>query len=180
MASQEGSSTNKAPFFTGANYAFWKIRMKAYIMSLGLEAWDAVEIGYVTKSTDTEKEAKESFVANAKAMNAILNGLCEAEFIKIMHSKTAKDMWDTLENIHEGNKKVKTAKLQVYRAQFKNLKMNDDEDVGSFFLKVAEIVNSMKDLGETIPEGIIVQNILRSLPSRFNLKVPTIEETADW
>ena len=55
MGSQEGSSTNKAPFFTGANYAFWKIRMKAYIMSLGLEAWDVVEIGYVTKSTDIEK-----------------------------------------------------------------------------------------------------------------------------
>ena len=90
--------------------------MKAYIMSLGLEVWDAVEFGYSTKPTDSEKEAKQNFVANAKAMNAILSGLCEVDFIKIMHSKTAKDMWDTLENIHEGNKKVKTAKLQIYRA----------------------------------------------------------------
>ena len=180
MASQEGSSTNKAPFFTGANYAFWKIRMRAYIMSLGLEVWDTVEFGYVSKSTDLEKEAKQSFVAYAKAMNAILNGLCDAEFIKVMHSKIAKDMWDTLENIHEGNKKVKTAKLQVYRAQFENSKMNDDEDVGSFFLKVAEIVNNMKALGETMPGSIIVQKILRSLPSRFNPKVSAIEETTHW
>ena len=116
MASQEGSSTNKSPFFIGANYAFWKIRMRAYIMSLAIEVWAAVEFGYAPKATDPEREAKQEFVANAKAMNAILSGLCEAEFIKIMHSKTAKDMWDTLENIHEGNKKVKTAKLQVYRA----------------------------------------------------------------
>ena len=58
MASKEGCSTNKAPFFTGENYPFLKIRMKTYIMSVGLEAWHAVEIGYVTKSTDTEKEAK--------------------------------------------------------------------------------------------------------------------------
>ena len=49
-----------------------------------------------------------------------------------MHSKTAKDMWDTLENIHEGNKKVKTTKIQVYRAQFENLKMNDDEVLAAF------------------------------------------------
>ena len=113
-------------------------------------------------------------------MNAILNGLCEEEFIKVMHKDTAKEMWDTLENIHEGDKKVKTPKLQVNRAQFENLKMNDDEDIDSFFLKVAEIVNNMKSLGETMPESIILQKILRSLPSRFNPKVSAIEETNDW
>jgi len=139
-----------------------------------------VEYGYSPKATDLEKETKQDFVANAKAMNAILNGLCEAEFIKVMHKDTAKEMWDTLENIHEGDKKVKTAKLQVYRAQFENLKMNDDEDIDSFFLKVAEIVNNMKALGETMPESIVVQKILRSLPSRFNPKVSAIEEIADW
>ena len=42
------------------------------------------------------------------------------------------------------------AKLQVYRAHFENIKMNDDEDIASFFLRVAEIVNNMKDLGEPI------------------------------
>ena len=92
--------------------------MRAYIMSLGIEVWAVVEFGYALKVTDPEREAKQEFVANAKAMNAILNGLCEDEFIKVMHSKTAKDMWDTLQNIHEGNKKVKTSKLQVYRVQF--------------------------------------------------------------
>ena len=78
MASQEGSSTSKAHFFTSANYAFWKIRMRAYIMSLGIEVWATVEFGYAPKVTDLVKEAKQDFVANAKAMNAILNGLCEA------------------------------------------------------------------------------------------------------
>ena len=38
----------------------------------------------------------------------------------------------------------------------------------------------MKALGETMPESIIVQKILRSLPSRFNPKVSAIEETTDW
>ena len=76
-------------------------------MSLGIEVWAAVELGYAPKATDSEKEAKQDFVANAKAMNALLNGLCEAEFIKVMHNKTAKEIWDTLESIHEGDKKVK-------------------------------------------------------------------------
>ena len=42
------------------------------------------------------------------------------------------------------------AKLQAYRAHFENVKMLEDEYVASFFLKVAEIVNNMKALGETI------------------------------
>ena len=79
-------------------------------------------------------------------MNALLRSLCESEFIKVMHSETAKYIWDTLENIHEGDKKVKMAKLQAYRAQFKNVKMNEDEDVASFFLKFTEVVNNMKAL----------------------------------
>ena len=75
---------------------------------------------------------------------------------------------------------MKATKLQVYRAQFENIKMNEEEDVTIFLLKVVEIVNDMKYLGETIRECVIVQKILISLPSRFNPKVSTIEETADW
>ena len=122
-------------------------------MSLGIEFWAAVDLGYALKDSDTEKETKQDFIAIAKAMNALLSGLCEVEFIKLMHNKTAKEIWDTLESIHEGDK---MAKLQVYQAQFENIKMNEEEDVASFFLKVAEIVNNMKSLGETIRECVIV------------------------
>ena len=47
-------------------------------MSLGIEVWAAVELGYAPKETDLEKDAKLDFVANAKAMNALLSGLSEA------------------------------------------------------------------------------------------------------
>ena len=67
-----------------------------------------------------------------------------------MHNKTSKEICDTIESIHEGDKKVKAAKLQVYRAQFENIKMNEEEDVASLFLRFAEIVKKMKALGETI------------------------------
>jgi hypothetical protein len=51
-------------------------------------------------------------------MNAILSGLAKAEFVKVMHLGTAKEMWDKLINSYEGNEKVKDAKLQTYRIQF--------------------------------------------------------------
>jgi hypothetical protein len=57
--------------------------------------------------------------------------------------------------------------------------MKEDETVGKYFLKVEELVNSMKGLGEKIEDTFLVQKILRSLPDRFNPKVYAIEELND-
>jgi len=90
--------------------------MKKYLMPPGIEVWSVVLMGYEEpKETTSDKDVKLNIIANAKAMNALLSGLCEFEFIKIMHCEIARGIWDKLENIHEGDKKVKMAKLQVYR-----------------------------------------------------------------
>ena len=115
MASQEGCSKNKAPLFSGTNYAFLEVRMKTYLMSLGIEVWFVVLMGYKEpKETTSDKDAKLNIIANAKAMNALLNRLSDSKFIKVMHCEIAKYIWSKLEDIHEGDKKVKLVKLQVY------------------------------------------------------------------
>jgi hypothetical protein len=179
MTSHGGTSTNKAPLFNGTNFGFWKVRMRTYIMALGVDVWDVVETGYVKPVVLANKDDKLEFSFNAKAMNAILSGLAEEEFVKVMHLETAKEMWDKLISSYEGNEKVKDAKLQTYRLQFEQLKMNEDETVNKFFLRVEELVNAMKGLGEKIEDVLLVQNILRSLPDRFNPKVSAIEELND-
>ena len=90
-------------------------------------------------------------------------------------------MWDKLVNSYEGNEKVKDAKLQSHILKFEQLKMNEDESVSKFFLRVDKLVNAMRALGGKIKEDDtnIVQKILRSLPDRFNPKVSAIEEMSD-
>jgi hypothetical protein len=100
-------------------------------------------------------------------------------FTKVPHCKSAKEIWDKLQNIYEGDTKFKVAKLQTYRGQFEQLKMKEDEDIAAFFLRVDEIVNAIIGLGEEIEESIIVQKILRSLPMRFNPKISALEERSD-
>jgi hypothetical protein len=153
--------------------------MRTYIMSLGADVWDVVETGYVKPVVLANKDDKLEFIFNAKAMNAILSGLVEAEFVKVMHLGTTKEMWDKLINSYEGNEKVKDAKLLTYRIQFEQRKMKEDETIGKYFLRIEEMVNAMKALGETIGEPSLVQKILRSLPDRFNMKVFAIEELND-
>ena len=47
MTSYQGTSSNKVPLFDGTKFSFWKVRMRTYIMSLGADVWDVVDIGYV-------------------------------------------------------------------------------------------------------------------------------------
>jgi hypothetical protein len=96
-----------------------------------------------------------------------------------MHLQTAKEMWDKRISSYEGNEKVKDAKLQTFRLKLKQLNMNEDETVSKYLLRVEELVNVMKGLGEKFEESILVQNILRSLLDKFNSKVSAIEELND-
>jgi hypothetical protein len=57
--------------------------------------------------------------------------------------------------------------------------MNEEESISTYFVHVDEIVNTIRGLGEYIKEIIIVQKVLRSLPSIFDLKIYTIEEIKD-
>jgi hypothetical protein len=77
MSSHEGNSTNKAPMFNGTNFAFWKVRMRTYIMALGEDVWDVVEIGYVKPDVLANKDDKLEFSFNAKDMNVILSWLAK-------------------------------------------------------------------------------------------------------
>ena len=36
----------RVPIFDGEDHAFWNIRMKNYLISIGLEVWALVEEGY--------------------------------------------------------------------------------------------------------------------------------------
>ena len=112
---------------------------------------------------------------NSKATNSLVNGLGESVFTKVAHCKSAKDIWDKLRNIYEGDTKVKAAKLQTYRGQFEQLKMREDENIATYFLRVDETVNAIIGLGEEIKESIIVQKVIRYLPMIFNPKISSLE-----
>jgi hypothetical protein len=57
--------------------------------------------------------------------------------------------------------------------------MNEEEIIATYFLRVDEIVNTIRGLSEDIEEIVIVQKVLRSLPSRFNPKISSIPKLKD-
>jgi hypothetical protein len=90
--------------------------MKTYIQAQGFEIWKSIVDGYTTPTVlPTNDKVVKLSQNNSKAKNALLNGLSETIFTKVAHCKSAKDIWDKLQNIYEGDSKVKATKLQTYR-----------------------------------------------------------------
>ena len=179
---RQGKKTKMGtPLFYGLNYSFWSIRMKVYLQAQGTNVWKMIVNTYdiPTGPSTTSTTERKHFEDNSKAMNAIMSRLTQTVFVKVMHHETTKEIWDKLRNIYEGDDKIKGAKLQTYRAQFENLKMKEEENIAAYFLRVDEIVNIIKGLGEKVDEQVIVQKILRSLPMRFDSKISAIEERSD-
>ena len=124
MDQQEGMATNKPPLFTGEDYAYWSVRMRCHLMSLGWKVWAATEKEvHVGNQYPTETVELGEYEGNVKSLNAILSGLTNIVFTKVMQCTSAKQAWDKLKIIYEGESKVKESKLQTYKGQFESLKM---------------------------------------------------------
>ena len=112
---EDYNNTVKAPIFDGTNYAFWNIKMEAYLNALGFDVWQSVVDGYSPPATPPINQVgKKRSENNAKAKHALLCSLTDSEFTKVMRCKSAKEIWDKLQNIYEGDAKVKKEKLQTH------------------------------------------------------------------
>jgi len=109
--------------------------MKTYIQSHGFDVWQAIVDGYIAPTTPpTNRDGKKLSEKNLKVTNVIFNGLYHLVYVKFMHYDTTKDIWDKIQNIFEGDAKVKGAKIQTYRGKFEQMKMKEDEDIAAYFL----------------------------------------------
>ena len=168
----QSQSLNAPPYFNGSNYAFWKVRMKAFLCSIDETVWDAMAVGWTRLEAVKSIQDKATLAAanaNSKVLNVIFCGVSPNEFHKISHITIAKEVWQILETTYEGTKKVKDTKLQMLTTYAFN----------SFYSKLNEVVIGKFNLGEKMEDSKIVRKILRSLPESFRAKVTVIEESKD-
>ena len=132
------------PHFDGNNYAYWKVRMKAFLKSIDERVWNSVEYEW-EKSTTPVSEwqtfQKEAIALNSKAMNAIFNAISMEEFKRISNVEVAHTTWNILQIVHEGTKAVNINKLQQLTTRFESIRMSD-ECFDEFYAKLNDILNS--------------------------------------
>ncbi|KAL6334580.1 hypothetical protein AAG906_019081 [Vitis piasezkii] len=79
----------------------------------------------------------------------------------------------------QGTTRVKHGDLQALRKEFEILHMNPGETVNEYFSRTLAIANKMKVNGEDKGNIAIVEKILRSMTSKFDYVVCSIEESKD-
>lgn len=66
-------------------------------------------MGYTVPTTPPTDDAnKKLYDCSVKARNDILCGLTKSVYIKVMHYKSVKEVWDKLKNIYEGEKRSRS------------------------------------------------------------------------
>ena len=93
------------PHFNRNNYAYWKVRMKAFLKSIDERVWNSVEYGWEKPTTlvsEWQTFQKEAAAFNSKAMNAIFNVVSMEEFKRISNVEVAHIAWNILQTVKEG------------------------------------------------------------------------------
>ncbi|XP_057866071.2 uncharacterized protein LOC131073611 [Cryptomeria japonica] len=140
----------------------------------------SIKNGYtISQVPPIDIDAKREYEHNAKAKNVILSVMSNTKFVKVMHFTSAKETCDKLQRINEEDIKVKEAKLQNLITQFEGLKMKEEEKIANYLQRVYEIVNVIRGLGEDLTDELIIKKVLRSLITKYDTKVSTIEEAKD-
>lgn len=96
--------------------------------------WKVVETKYMqlTNGPTTPNEI-EAYEENEWASYAIFSTLSKTKLVKVVALDTAYEIWERLKNIYEGNDRVKLAKMQIAKGRYENLKMEEGEDITSYF-----------------------------------------------
>ena len=97
-------------------------------------------------------------------------------FQKIMTTSSPKIAWHTLATNYKGITKVNIVMLQNTRRDFESLQMKEKEDMNSFVNRVITVVNQLNIYGRDIKDQTVVEKVLRSLSTKFDVVVVAIEE----
>ncbi|KAK2412918.1 hypothetical protein QL285_048063 [Trifolium repens] len=168
------------PKFDGY-YDHWAMLMENLLRSK--EYWNLIENGVTIAPPNANAEqlrlSNESKLRDLKVKNYLFQSIDISILETILVRDTAKYIWDAMKRKYQGSTKVKRAQLLALRREFEILTMKESETVDEYFSRTLAIVNRMTAHGERMEQVGVVEKIMRSMPSRFNYVVYSIEESND-
>ncbi|XP_047309933.1 uncharacterized protein LOC124913393 [Impatiens glandulifera] len=177
------SLLRKIFMFTKKNYDKWKIRMQAHLASLDDDMWYVITDGPMkimkansTTTSDgtplmkekpmyewTSEEKRNNNLENM-AKDILYKTLDNNMFSKIKACFSAKEIWEKLTQLYEGNEQPKQNKLMVVTHNFEKVKMRSRETMTEFDERFSIIVIELLTLGKTYRNREVVTKVLRALP----------------
>jgi len=169
--------------FARENYEFKSIKIKTLLISLDL--WEVIwtefeELESIENwSIAQVRVLKDRRGRNDGALRLIRRGVADPIFPKVVWAIQVKQAWKILKQECAGDVKVRVVKLQGFRKEFENLKLklNENESVKEFCIRLIELINQMRISDEEIHDRKIIDKV-QMRKKKFDVIV-VVEETKD-
>lgn len=98
-------------------------------------------------------------------------------FLKIVGCTQSKEAQKTLESAYKGSSKIRVVNIKLLRRKFGSLVIKDNDILEVFIIIFQDLVNVINAHYEALDENRIVEEVLRSLPKKFDTITINIEES---
>ncbi|KZV26476.1 hypothetical protein F511_36629 [Dorcoceras hygrometricum] len=100
-------------------------------------------------------------------------------FSKIKTCATAKEIWEKLIQICEGNDETKENKLTVTQQKYESMKMRDGETLAEFDERFSDVVIELTSLGKEYSNRELALKVMRALPREWDVKTMAMQGSKD-
>jgi hypothetical protein len=157
----------------------WSDKMRHHLTSLHASIWDIIEFGAQVPSVGDEgydlDEVAQIRHFDSQATIILLASLCQEEYNKVQGLKSAKNIWDVLKIVHEGDEVTKITKWETIQGELGRFILNQVEEPQAMYNRLKTLVNQVRNLGSTKwDDHEMVKVILRSLLFRNPTQVQLI------
>ncbi|XP_019153476.1 PREDICTED: uncharacterized protein LOC109149937 [Ipomoea nil] len=174
--------------------------MQAHLSAIHDKMWDVIsESPIVVMMVNTEAAAQgadgEAMIPKPKsqltsdekaranldnvALDILYKSLDDSLFPRVRKCTTAKQIWDTLMSLGEGDEQEKDNKLTVAMKKFEDIEMMPSVAITDMELKFTKLMGDLTDLGKEPTEKEKNLKILRGLPKSWDMKVTVMRDHRD-
>ncbi|KZV19182.1 hypothetical protein F511_40780 [Dorcoceras hygrometricum] len=100
-------------------------------------------------------------------------------FRKIKNCATAKEIWEKLIQICEGNDETKEKKLTMAQQKYESIKMREGETMAEFYECFSVVVIELTSLGKEYNNRELALKVMRALPKEWDIKTMAMREFKD-
>ena len=184
------------PILDEDHFDIWKARMLIYLESIDVMLVDCVTdgpyipmkanpdpttngtVGEIKKDkAEWDDEEKKLVALDSKARNIIAGTLSVSTYQKVIKKKSAKEMWDAIEDYLEGDALCKKTKKYEIERRYNNFVKRPNESLRETYDRYCEVVNACISLGKVMTDEEINMNFLNALGSKWMHKATSLEDS---
>lgn len=115
-----------------------------------------------------------------KARAILFSSISDNMFSNVQHCTTAKEIWEKLCLLYEGDEQVKENIVSRLKQEYGAFKCGYREPLESICKRFTILLLKLRNNGVTIPQKDVNDKFLRSMPMRFLIKTVTIRQLREW